>query len=251
MLLEPKNRNPLNCIIVDDETAARTIVSHLCSQVDDLDIIEEFPNALQAMKFLNKNEIDLIFLDIHMPDFTGFDFIETLKNPPKIVLTTSDRNFAIEAFEYDCIVDYLVKPITLPRFMKAISKVQQFKPPAAVSPKAPATAKKPEGASTDKEMYVNIDRRLIKIEFDKIYLIEAKGDYILIKTEDKNYTVHSTLKKIEEKLPDALFLKVHRSYIINIKKIIDIEDNSVLIARDVVPISRSNRPELMKRLNLL
>lgn len=251
MLLEPKNRNPLNCIIVDDETAARTIVSHLCSQVDDLDIIEEFPNALQAMKFLNKNEIDLIFLDIHMPDFTGFDFIETLKNPPKIVLTTSDRNFAIEAFEYDCIVDYLVKPITLPRFMKAISKVQQFKPPVAVSPKVPATAKKPEGASTDKEMYVNIDRRLIKIEFDKIYLIEAKGDYILIKTEDKNYTVHSTLKKIEEKLPEVLFLKVHRSYIINIKKIIDIEDNSVLIARDVVPISRSNRPELMKRLNLL
>ena len=100
-------------------------------------------------------------------------------------------------------------------------------------------------------MYINIDRRLIKIVFDTIYLIEAKGDYILIKTEDKNYTVHSTLKKIEEKLPDHLFLKVHRSYIINIKKIIDIEDNSVLIARDVIPISRSNRPELMKRLNLL
>lgn len=240
----------LNCIIVDDETAARTIVTHLCSQVDDLNVIEEFPNALQAMKFLNKNDIDLIFLDIHMPDFTGFDFIETLKNPPKIVLTTSDRNFAIEAFEYDCIVDYLVKPITLPRFMKAMTKVQSFKE-AIVSPQSIPVATAKSDASTDKEMYVNIDRRLIKIEFDKIYLIEAKGDYILIKTEDKNYTVHSTLKKIEDKLPDSLFLKVHRSYVINIKKIIDIEDNSVLIARDVVPISRSNRPELMKRLNLL
>lgn len=240
----------LNCIIVDDETAARTIVTHLCSQVNDLNVIDEFPNALQAMKFLNKNEIDLIFLDIHMPDFTGFDFIETLKNPPKIVLTTSDRNFAIEAFEYDCIVDYLVKPITLPRFMKAMQKVQSFKAPVEPLQSASLAASKPD-ASTDKEMYVNIDRRLIKIEFDKIYLIEAKGDYILIKTEDKNYTVHSTLKKIEDKLPDSLFLKVHRSYVINIKKIIDIEDNSVLIARDVVPISRSNRPELMKRLNLL
>jgi len=239
----------LNCIIVDDETAARTIVSHLCSQVDELNVIDEFPNAMQAIKFLNKNEIDLIFLDIHMPDFTGFDFIDSLKNPPKIVLTTSDRDFAIEAFEYDCIVDYLVKPITLPRFLKAMQKVENFKIPVVQKTAAPQEVKQEE--ASEKEMYVNIDRRLIKIVFDKIFLIEAKGDYILIKTEDKNYTVHSTLKKIEEKLPDSLFLKVHRSYIINIKKIVDIEDNSVLIARDVIPISRSNRPELMKRLNLL
>ncbi len=240
----------MNCIIVDDEAAARMIVSHLCNQVDELQVIEEFPNALQAMKFLNKNDIDLIFLDIHMPDFTGFDFIETLKNPPKIVLTTSDKNFAIEAFEFDCIVDYLVKPITLPRFIKAVQKVKNFKTPQYAE--KPSTSKENDTTGgTDKEMYVNIDRRLIKIEFDKISLIEAKGDYILIKTEDKNYTVHSTLKKIEEKLPESLFLKVHRSYIINIKKIIDIEDNSVLIAREVIPISRSNRPELMKRLNLL
>jgi len=239
----------LNCIIVDDEAAARMIVSHLCSQVDNLTVIEEFSNALQAMKFLNKNDVDLIFLDIHMPDFTGFDFIETLKNPPKIVLTTSNKNFAIEAFEYDCIVDYLVKPISLPRFLKAAQKVESFQISSA-QPNVATSASRSE-ESTEKEMYINIDRRLIKIEFDKIYLIEAKGDYILVKTEDKNYTVHSTLKKIEEKLPDSLFLKVHRSYIINIKKIIDIEDNSVLIARDVIPISRSNRPELMKRLNLL
>ena len=239
----------MNCIIVDDEMAARMIVSHLCSQVESLNVVEEFPNALQAMKFLNKNEVDLIFLDIHMPDFTGFDFIETLKNPPKIVLTTSDKNFAIEAFEYDCIVDYLVKPVTLPRFLKAVQKVQNFSSPTPIQSKN--NSNKNDEISTEKEMYINIDRRLIKLEFDKIYLIEAKGDYILIKTDDKNYTVHSTLKKIEEKLPDSLFLKVHRSYIINIKKIIDIEDSSVLIARDVVPISRSNRPELMKRLNLL
>jgi len=239
----------LNCIIVDDEAAARMIVSHLCSQVDNLNVIEEFPNALQAMKFLNKNDVDLIFLDIHMPDFTGFDFIETLKNPPRIVLTTSDKNFAIEAFEYDCIVDYLVKPITLPRFLKAAQKVESFQISTKPASNLGDSSKSQE--HTEKEMYINIDRRLIKIEFDKIYLIEAKGDYILVKTEDKNYTVHSTLKKIEEKLPDSIFLKVHRSYIINIKKIIDIEDNSVLIARDVIPISRSNRPELMKRLNLL
>ncbi len=238
----------MNCIIIDDEETARTIIQQLCTQVDELNVIDEFPNAIQAIKFLNKNEIDLIFLDIHMPDFTGFDFIDTLKNPPKIVLTTSDKNFALEAFEYDCIVDYLVKPITLPRFLKAIQKAEGV---TALPDNKPKNNPSSDTAQEKNELYINIDRRLIKINIPTINLIEAKGDYILIKTETQNYTVHSTLKKIEEKLPDDLFLKVHRSYVINIKKIIDIEDNSVLIAKDVIPVSRSNRPELMKRLNML
>ncbi|MBD3864091.1 MAG: two-component system response regulator LytT [Olleya marilimosa] len=237
----------MNCIIIDDEATARMIISQLCSNVPSLNVLEEFPNAMQAIKYLNQNEIDLIFLDIHMPDFTGFDFIDTLKNPPKIILTTSDPNFAIQAFEYDCIVDYLVKPITLERFKKAIDKAEAKK---ITTPKEVSKSEKVE-TSSGNDLYVNIDRRLIKIDIPSIYLVEAKGDYIQVKTEDKNYTVHSTLKKIEDKLPDNLFLKVHRSYIINIKKIIDIEDNSVLIKKDVIPVSRSNRPELMKRLNLL
>jgi DNA-binding LytR/AlgR family response regulator len=240
----------MKCIIVDDETAARAIINHLCSQVDTLEITGEFPNAMQAIKFLNKNEVDLIFLDIHMPDFTGFDFIDTLSNPPKIILTTSDKNFAIEAFEYDCIVDYLVKPVLLPRFLKAIQKTESFTSTASVTDTQVLDSNEIT-TNSKKELYVNIDRRLVKIDFESISLVEAKGDYILIKTDSKNYTVHSTLKKIEEKLSDNSFLKVHRSYIININKIIDIEDNSILIAKDVIPISRSNRPELMKRLNLL
>lgn len=236
----------MNCIIIDDETTARAIINQLCSQIPSLTIIEEFPNAIQAIKYLNQNEVDLIFLDIHMPDFTGFDFIETLKNPPKIILTTSDANFAIQAFEYNCIVDYLVKPITPERFKKAILKAESKK---TAQPKAEVLDKLETSSGND--LYVNIDRRLIKIDIPSIYLIEAKGDYIKVKTEDKNYTVHSTLKKIEDKLPDSMFLKIHRSYIINVSKIIDIEDNSVLIKKDVIPVSRSNRPELMKRLNLL
>lgn len=237
----------MNCIVIDDEATARMIIAQLCSNVPSLNVLGDFPNAMQAIKYLNQNEVDLIFLDIHMPDFTGFDFIDTLKNPPKIILTTSDPNFAIQAFEYSCIVDYLVKPIAQERFDKAIKKAES-KGSTAIKP-----AKKTDKAvtSSDNHLYVNIDRRLIKIDIPSIYLVEAKGDYIQVKTEEKNYTVHSTLKKIEEKLPDSLFLKVHRSYIINIKKIIDIEDNSVLIKKDVIPVSRSNRPELMKRLNLL
>jgi len=236
----------MNCIIIDDEATARTIISQLCSNVENMNVLEEFPNAIQAIKYLNQNEIDLIFLDIHMPDFTGFDFIETLKNPPRIILTTSDTNFAIQAFEYDCIVDYLVKPISQERFDKAIQKANSKTIPVSSN----TNSEKVETTSGN-DLYVNIDRRLIKIDIPSIYLVEAKGDYIYVKTELQNYTVHSTLKKIEEKLPNDLFLKVHRSFIINIDKIVDIEDNSVLIKKDVIPVSRSNRPELMKRLNLL
>ena len=233
----------MNCIIIDDESTARLIINQLCSNIDNVKVVNEFSNAIEAIKFLNHNEVDLIFFDIHMPDFTGFDFIQTLKNPPQVILTT-DNNFAIEAFEYNCIVDYLLKPISFPRFEKAISKAEQGYNNSKVNGINVQD-------SSDNDLYVNIDRRLIKIDIPSIYLVEAKGDYINVKTSEQNYTVHSTLKKIEEKLPDHLFLKVHRSYIINVKEIIDIEDNSVLIKKDLVPVSRSNRPELMKRLNLL
>jgi two-component system, LytTR family, response regulator LytT len=237
----------MNCIIIDDEEMARAIITQMIANHNELNLVQEFSNAMQAIKYLNQNKVDLIFLDIHMPDFTGFDFIQTIKNPPKVILVTSDKNFAIEAFEYECIVDYLVKPITEERFQKAIIKANS----AQIT--APNSDKEIKSIQEDnaKEFYVNIDRRLIKIEFDLVTIVEAKGDYIHIKTEGKNYIVHSTLKKIEDKLPKDLFLKVHRSFIINTKKIIDIEDNSVLIAKDVIPVSRANRPELMKRLNLL
>jgi DNA-binding LytR/AlgR family response regulator len=237
----------MKCLIIDDDATARLIVKKLCASIEHLDVVEEFPNAIEAMKFLNSNSVDVIFLDIHMPSFSGFDFIKTLKNPPNIILTTSDRNFAIDAFEYDCVVDYLVKPIQLDRFKKSIHKLSVFG--NKINGAAPVDVSAVDTSIND--LYVNIDRRLIKINIPDIYLIEAKGDYIKIKTEGNNHVVHSTLKKIEEKLPSDMFLKVHRSYVINIHKIVDIEDNSVLIKKDVIPVSRSNRGELMKRLNLL
>ena len=237
----------MNCIIIDDEKMARVIVKTLCGRVDSLCVLEEFSNAIGAIKYLNENTVDLIFLDIHMPDFNGLDFIKSLKTPPKIILITSDPKFAMEAFEYDFMVDYLLKPIEFNSFNKAIEKahIKEFELNSKLSIAKSITN------VTENDFYINIDRRLIKIDLPSIYLIEAKGDYIKIKTENKDYLVHSTLKKIEEKLPSSLFLKIHRSFIINIKKIIDIEDNSVLIQKDVIPVSRSKRPELMKRLDLL
>lgn len=235
----------MNCIIVDDEIAARAIVKQLCSKMPELDVIEEFDNAIDAIKFLNQHAIDVVFLDIHMPGFTGVDLVQTLKDPPRIVLTTSDTDFAIDAYQYEAIVDYLVKPITLERFEIAIRKIKNA---LAIRPKANAVEETPD---IGEDLYINIDRRLIKLKFNEILFIEAKGDYIEIKTDKEPFRVHTTLKKIKEKLPEKTFLQIHRSFIINFNKIIDIEDNSVLIEKSVIPISRSNRPELMRRLNLL
>ena len=193
----------MNCIIIDDETAARAIVGQLCTKVPELHILQEFDNAIEAIKFLNQQEVDVVFLDIHMPGFTGIDF---------------------------------------ERFEKCIQKVKK-----SLSKKPVSTAM----VEPTSDLYINIDRRLIKLRLNEILVIEAEGDYIKVKTEKEEHRVHTTLKKIKEKLPDNLFLQIHRSYIINFTKIIDIEDNSVLIAKNVVPISRSNRPELMRRLNLL
>ena len=238
----------MKCIIVDDEATARAIMEELCSNFPELEVVKQFPNALEALKFLNQNEIDVIFLDIHMPLLTGIDFIQTVKNPPKVVFTTSDKEFAIEAFEYDFIVDYLVKPVRHARFQKTIGKLKSAFAPVLAGEGESAFAMEQQ---KDEDLYINIDRRLIKLKMGEILLIEAKGDYIHIKTTGKEYRVHSTLKKIKEKLPESLFMQIHRSFIINFTKIIDIQDNSVLIERSVIPISRSQRPNLMQRLNLL
>jgi two-component system response regulator LytT len=239
----------MKCIVLDDEELSRLILKKHISKFKEFNLIGEFSNAMEAIKFINHNNVDLIFLDIHMPDFSGFDFLQTLSNPPKVILVTSDKNFAIEAFEYSCVIDYIVKPIQEERFHKAIDKVKN----TVLIPNDPniITTEKYYNDSNESELFINIDRRLIKLVFDSINIVEAKGDYIHIKTDGKNYIVHSTLKKIEDKLPKDIFLKIHRSYIINFKKIIDIEDNTVLIGKDIIPLSRSNRPELMNRLNLL
>ncbi|MCV6628885.1 MAG: LytTR family DNA-binding domain-containing protein [Flavobacteriaceae bacterium] len=238
----------MKCIIVDDEEASRAIVSQLCVFSEKLEIVEEFSNAIDAMIYLNNHDVDVVFLDIHMPGFTGLDFAQTVKEPPKIILITSDKKFALQAYEYEAVIDYLVKPIQKSRFDKALNKLEKIiEKEKTGAPQKEAALESPNV----KEIYVNIDRRLIKLNLDDISIIEAKGDYINIKTDTESFTVHSTLKKIYEKLPENRFLQIHRSYIINFLKIIDIEDNSVLIGKDVIPISRSNRPDLMRRLNLL
>ncbi|TVZ55581.1 LytTR family two component transcriptional regulator [Lutibacter sp. Hel_I_33_5] len=233
----------MNALLIDDDNLSRAVLRKLCDKLPDVRIIDEFSNAIDALKYLNTNKVDLIFLDIHMPNFSGFDFINTLKNPPNIIFTTSDKDFAIDAFQYECIVDYLLKPIQFDRLEKSIKKAKN-KQVQIITEEEKVTEKK-------ETLFVNVDKRLVKINIDDISIIEAKGDYVKIKTKENSYIVHSTLKKVLSKLPEKIFFRVHRSYVINITQIIDIEDNSVLINRDVIPVSRTNKGELLNRLNLL
>jgi DNA-binding LytR/AlgR family response regulator len=243
----------MKCIIIDDELMSRAIISEFITSRSEHVVEAEFDSAIEAIKYLNKKKVDLIFLDIHMPDFNGFDFIDSLKHNVKIVLVTSDKEFAITAFEYDNVVDYLVKPITEERFDKAIKKINNINNDNINAANLISKRNNPEKISEDFEssFYINIGKRLIKIDTNSILYFQAKGDYVTIKTESNNYIMHNTLKKIENKLPAGMFFKSHRSYLINTKKIIDIEENTVLIGKDVVPVSRRNRPQLMKSLKLL
>ena len=235
----------MKSILIDDEVMAIEILKKLCSKVKELEVVATFSNAIDAIKYLNSNQVDLIFLDIHMPDFSGFDFVKTLKNPTNVIVTTSEKDFALEAFEHDFIIDFLVKPLSKSRFIKAIQKTK-------IQKEVPQLKNDFSEENTLLDvLYANVNRRLIKIDIPSINLVEANGDYINVKTSKKNYVIHSTLKKIENKLPSNLFVKVHRSYLINIKKIVDIQDNSVLIEKEIIPVSRINKPELLRRLNLL
>ena len=235
----------MDCIVLDDESVSREIINFLCNQEPNTNLVGSFSSAIEAFKFLNVRDVDLIFLDIHMPGFTGFEFIQTLKSPPLIVITSSDSEQASEAFSYDSIIDFLKKPIDPERFKKAIAKAIKLKKTDRENlPKA-------RRAPAQEHIYINIDKKLIKLNIPEINLLIADGDYVKVLTENEEYRVHTTLSNMRKKLPEESFMHIHRSYLINLKKIIDIQDNTVLIDKTVVPISRTRRMEFMKKLNLI
>lgn len=224
----------MKAIIVDDDLLFHEILQDFCKKTN-IEVIQCFENPIQAIQFLKKTTVDLIFLDIHMPDLNGF---EVLKNAPKtaIIITTTDETKAVEAFDYE-VIDFLLKPISFERFLRAINRVQ--------------TDEKEELNSME-YLYVNINKRLIKVEINDIDFIQAKGNYILFSlAKEDNLIVHTTLKKIREKLPQNTFTQVHRSYIINIQKIVDIEDSTIVINKKVIPLGKNYRESLFNQLNLL
>ncbi len=235
----------MNCIVIDDETLAREIICHFIHNDEQLKLLGEFDNPLDAIRFLNTHkEVDVIFLDVHMPAFTGFDFLQTMPSLPAVILTTSDRNLAIEAFEYHCIVDFLAKPVKEERFKKAVLVAKSWKKVLDNS-----FEEVPDESSRD--LFVNIDNKLIKIDIPSIEYIRVQGQYLQISAGKKSYTLHITaMADIESKLPAENFLRIHKTVIINIGKVLDIEEYAVAIAKQRLPLSNDGKEALLKKLKV-
>lgn len=229
----------MKCIIVDDEPLAIEILESYVSKIDQLEIAGTFRNAVSAFAFLQQNTIDLIFLDIQMPKLSGIDFLRTLKNPPKVILTTAFRDYALDGFELE-VVDYLLKPIPFERFLKAVAKVlHQPATPAA-------TATKTETTSADSFVYFKVDKKMIKTRMADILFIESIKDYVKVKTADKEIITQQKISYLEESLPSELFLRIHRSFIVNVERIDAYSATDVEIGKHFVPIGRNYKNDVMK-----
>ncbi len=235
----------MQCMIVDDELMARRSLERLCSRITELEVIKVCESAEEALEFLKKTEVDLVFLDVEMPGLTGLELLDNIAAMPQIIFTTSKTEYAFEAFQYEA-TDYVQKPVRFPRLSQAVQKAIKIHDDANKQEETTGE----QNLSKD-EIYIKDSNRYVKIKYDDILYIEISGDYATIFTSKNRHIVHSTLKNMQSKLPQSRFLKVHRSYIVNLTKIVDIEDNSLLVGDKIIPISRSNKPILMDRLNLL
>jgi DNA-binding LytR/AlgR family response regulator len=230
----------LRCIIVEDEKISRELLQNYCKKTPLLDVAGCFEQPTDALAFLKNEAVDLIFLDVEMPGLTGFQLLDQLHYSPKVVLTTSKTEYAFEAFQYE-VSDYLKKPFNFIRFQQSVNKILQ-----ATSKIAPAPQEE-----QPQDTFIKSDGKLIRLNYEDILYVECVGDYVKYVTPDKKHLVHLTMKGVEEKMDSRIFMKVHRSYIVNTKKIQDIQDNSLLIEGRVIPISRSFKQDVLKRLKII
>ena len=220
----------INCIVIDDEPLARRGIKEYIAEMDFLNLIGEFDSPLKSSPLLDSSEVQLIFLDIQMPKITGLDFFKTLKQPPPVIFTTAYPQHALEGFELNAL-DYLVKPISFERFLKAAHKAKEYYELRSKNQKA--------GDGKADHIFIKVDGRLVKIFFEDILFVEALQNYIAVHTKDKKYISYLTLHGLSEFLPPAFFIKTHKSFIVSINKVISIEGNNLKIGSHQVPMSRS------------
>jgi DNA-binding LytR/AlgR family response regulator len=227
----------ISCVIVEDLPVAAEYLRNCCEKSGDIEVLGHFTNVNDAVTFLNNHRVDLIFLDVEMPGDDGFKLLDRIVYSPKVILTTSKTEYAYNAFEYH-VTDFLKKPFTYQRFQEAIGKLALQED----------TRKK---ESTDDHIYIKTDGKLVRLNNEEILYIESMGDYVKFVLADKKYVSHNTIKNLEEKINPSVFLKIHRSYIVNMKKVQNIRDNTVVINGLELPISKANRAEVLKRLNVI
>jgi DNA-binding LytR/AlgR family response regulator len=231
----------MNCIIIDDDIMSRRVIEEFVTRTEQLILLNSYENAVDAINAFNTGEdIDLIFLDIEMPEMSGIDFLETLQNPPQIIIVSSKEKYALDAFNYD-VTDYLLKPVTYSRFFKAINK-------ANVRFKNKVDTK-------ENEIFIKKNSALVRLKYDEILWVEALENYVIFTTYSDKYTIHFTMKAIEQKLPSNMFTRVHRSFIVNTHSINLIEDNAIVITtkegNKTIPIGKSYKDKLMGDINLM
>ena len=235
----------ISCIIVEDIQIAADFLRKFCEKSDLVEVKGHFLNVTDALEFLDRERVDLLFLDVEMPGANGFELLDRLTYSPMIILTTSKIEYAFNAFQYH-VNDYLKKPFTYKRFLEAIDKLQQQS--AETVPAQQTTVTSP----TDAEfLFIKADDKLTKVRKDDILFLESMRDYVKFVTPSKNYVTYSTLKNMEEKLNGQTFLKVHRSYIVNLSKIDDIRGNTIYILGNQIPIGKGHKEDLEARLNIL
>lgn len=238
----------LSCIIVEDIQIAADFLRKFCEKSDLVEVKGHFLNVADALDFLDREKVDVLFLDVEMPGANGFELLDRLTYSPMIILTTSKTEYAFNAFQYH-VDDYLKKPFTFKRFQEAIQKLQQ-KVAAQTAATTPAAQAIPAAPDTD-FLFIKAEDKLIKLKKDDILFLESMRDYVKFVTSAKNYITYSTLKNMEEKLIGPHFIKVHRSYIVNINKIDDIRGNTIYLLGNQVPIGKGHKDEVAARLNIL
>ena len=233
------------CIAVDDEPPALNVLQKHIESVPALALAATCNNAVEALEKLSQQQVDLLFLDIQMPQILGTDFIRTLKNPPKVIFTTAYRKFAVEGFELNA-VDYLLKPISFERFLKAVSKVMDI----TLSIQGHGTGIIPdEGGKNEigSHLYFRADRKMVKVMLEEILYIESLKDYIKIVTEAKTVITKQSISSLEEMLPKECFIRIHRSFIVALNKIESYNHEVIVIAKKELPISRKYKLEVSRK----
>jgi len=228
----------ITCLAVDDEPPALEVLKKYIQSVHTLELAGTCADAIEAINFLQKRTVDILFLDIKMPELMGTDLVKTLKNPPRVIFTTAYRKFAVEGFELDA-VDYLLKPVSFERFLRAVNKAMDQS--RQITP-----VKEPDAISTTagNSIYFRSDRKMVKVDLDDILYVESLKDYIRVVTKNKTILTKHAISSLEENLPRSKFVRIHRSFIVALNKIDSYSSELVEIGKQELPISRMYRYEV-------
>jgi DNA-binding LytR/AlgR family response regulator len=237
------NPSIIKCLVVDDEPFARDVLRRYIEMVPSLSFCGECGNAIEAMSFLQRQSVDLLFLDIHMPQVKGIDLLKIISNPPKVILTTAHAEYALEGYDLD-IVDYLLKPIQFERFLKAVGRAFQFARPAAAMHTAPV-----EESRKEPYIYLRADRKMVKVLLQDILYVESMKDYIKVFTTRGTIITKQSITAMEAMLPEGAFIRTHRSFIASVEKIKSFTTELIEIEKAEIPIGKLYRNNVLKALS--